>query len=353
MRSLEFSRPRPKVTFGSGLGRLLSSLASDPKPAAPMRLLAISLGPLLSLLPLTAKPLPVGSARITVSGSEPITAFTYKPSGFVDGPLLLVFHGVNRNAEEYRNHAIGMAEKFGAMVVAPQFDARRFKSERYQRGGVLRKGKPQRQGQWTYAIVHRLVAQVRAMEGRPEMPYYLIGHSAGGQFLARMAAFSPGDASRIVVANPGSYLFPTRDLPYGYGFGNLPPQLNNDAMLRAYLAAPLTLYLGTADTAANANFDDSPSALRQGRSRVERGRACFAMARQLAARKKWAFNWRKVETRGVGHSAAQMFAAKEVESALFGRAAHNRGRIARQPVRSAPPSRQLKRGSLPSPLTMR
>jgi len=295
-----------------------------------MRRLALLLATLLSLPTLLAKPLPVGSARFTVSTTDPITAFTYKPACYVDGPLLVVFHGVDRNAKEYRNHAIGMAEKFKAIVVAPQFDSRRFNSERYQRGGVMRNGKPQQQGQWTYAIVHSLVAQVRAREGRPEMPYYLIGHSAGGQFLARMAAFSPGEASRIVVANPSSCLFPTRDLPYGYGFGALPSQLSNDDALRAYLATPLTLYLGTSDTVAFGNFDDSPTAMKQGLSRVERGRACFAMARNLAAQRKWAFNWRKVETRGVGHSASQMFAAKEVELALFGTPPNSR-RAAAQP----------------------
>ena len=289
-----------------------------------MRHFALLLGTLLGLPMLAAKPLPVGSAHFTLGTSAPITVFTYKPSGYVGGPLLVVFHGTSRNAEDYRNHAISMAEKFKLMVVAPQFDARRFKTDRYQRGGVLRNGKPQPQTQWTYAIVHRLIAQVRAKEGRPQLPYYLIGHSAGGQFLARMAAFSPGEASRIVVANPSSLLFPTRELPYGYGFGGLPSHLSNDKVLRNYLASPLTLYLGTGDTTASANFDDSSTAMKQGLSRIERGRACFKMARKLAAQRKWAFNWRKIETRGVGHSAPQMFAAKEVKLALFGDTPHRR-----------------------------
>ncbi len=308
-----------------------------------MRFLAILLGAMLGIQVAAARPLPPGPSRFVLPNPDPITVFTYKPSSYRNGPLLVIFHGVNRNAEEYRNHAIGMAEKFKAIVVAPQFDSRRFNSDRYQRGGVLRNGKPQPQEQWTYAIVHRLVAQVRAAEGRPAMPYYLIGHSAGGQFLARMAAFSPGDASRIVVANPSSHLFPTRDLPYGYGFGNLPPELSSDARLRAYLAAPLTLYLGKGDIAATANFDASPTAMRQGVSRVERGRACYAMARKLAARNKWTCNWRKIETRGVGHSAAGMFASKDVESALFGRTS-NKPLLERllHPVRSGASGAQSK-----------
>ena len=285
---------------------------------APMNPCAIILGTILIAQALAAKPLPVGASRFTLPAADPIDVFTYKPSGFHNGPLLVVFHGVDRNAEEYRNQAICMAEKFKAIVVAPRFDDARFKSERYQFGGVLRNGKPQPRAQWTYAMIPRVVAFVRAGEGRGNMPYYLIGHSAGGQFLARMAAFQPGDACRIVASNPSSYLFPTLDLPFGYGFGKLPPELNNDEAMRAYLATPLTLYLGTGDKGATAHFDDSPTAMKQGASRVERGRACFEMARQLAARRKWAFNWRKIEKPGVGHSASRMFAAKEVGDALFG-----------------------------------
>ena len=171
------------------------------KTSPVMKSLAIILGAVLVVQPVTAKsfgtqplqppvvkPIPAGSARFTLPAPDPITVFTYKPSGYSNGPLLVVFHGVDRNAEEYRNHAICMAEKFKAIVVAPQFDAARFTSERYQRGGVLRNGKPQPQDQWTYTIVLRLVKLMRAREGRQDMPYYLIGHSAGGQFLARMAA---------------------------------------------------------------------------------------------------------------------------------------------------------------------
>jgi len=262
-------------------------------------------------------PLPEGPARFTLPGAEPLTVFTYKPANYAGGPLLVVFHGVGRNADGYRDHAIAMADRFRALVAAPLFDAGRFNAERYQRAGLLRKGVPQPREQWTCAFVPRLVEQVRAMEGRPDLPCYLIGHSAGGQFLVRLAAFMPGSARRIVAANPGSELFPTRDMAFGYGFGGLPPELSGDAALRAYLAAPLTLYLGTGDTVADPDFDRSPAAMRQGASRLERGRACFERARALAEANHWAFNWRKVETAGVGHSASRMFSAREVEDALF------------------------------------
>ena len=109
------------------------------------------------------------------------------------------------------------------------------------------------------------------------------------------------------------------DQEFGYGFGGLPPELNSDDVLRRYLAAPLTIYLGTGDVTPEHSFDASPAGMRQGASRLERGRTCFARAEQLARERGWTFNWRKVETPGVAHEAAFMFAAKEVEDALFGR----------------------------------
>ena len=268
-----------------------------------------------------AAPLPMGPGKIEFpNGTEPITLFTYKPPTYKDGPLLVVCHGVQRNAEDYRNFAITLAERFGAIVVAPLFDTARFPSLRYQRGGLLDKdGKIQPPEAWTYAVIPKIVAHLRELEASPKLPYYLIGHSAGGQFLVRLAAFMPGEAVRIVAGNPGSHLFPDREQKFGYGFGGLPDELSNDEVLRRYLAAPLTFYLGTADITPEHSFDASPEGMKQGPNRLARGRACFAAAQKLAQERGWAFNWRKVETPGIGHEAAFMFAAKEAGDALFGK----------------------------------
>lgn len=270
---------------------------------------------------LAATPLPVGSARTELPDQvEPIVLFTYKPPTYREGPLLIVCHGVGRNAEDYRNFAITLAERFGVMVVAPLFDKERFPTLRYQRGGLVdAAGRAERPEKWTYAYIPRIVAHVRTREGRPALPYYLIGHSAGGQFLVRLAAFLPGEATRIVAANAGSHLFPTRAATFGYGFAGLPPELSSDEVLRRYLAAPLTLYQGTGDTIADPNMDATPPAMQQGRNRLERGRAAFAAAEALARERGWAFHWRLVETAGIGHDAAFMFAAPEAGLALFGK----------------------------------
>ncbi len=263
---------------------------------------------------------PLGPGALTVDVGVSLQVFTYKPPTYRGGPLIVVFHGVGRNAEEYRNFAITLGERFGAIVAAPLFDKERFPVEAYQRGGILKDGVLQPREAWTYALVPRLVEALRAREGQSKLPFYFVGHSAGGQFVVRMAAMAgPLGASGIVAANPGSHLFPTREAAFGYGFGGLPAELSDDAALRRYLATPLTLYLGTADTdEAHASLDRSEPAMRQGKNRYERGLNCFAVAERLARQRGWTFAWRKVATPGVGHVAAEMFAAPAAELALFG-----------------------------------
>lgn len=263
--------------------------------------------------------IPPGSARIEVDlETARLEVFTYRPAGYRAGPMLIVFHGMLRNAEDYRDHARAMGDRFGMLVVAPRFDQAQFGAGTYQQGGLMRNGEVAPRATWTWSLVPRLADRLRRQEGRPDMPYYLIGHSAGGQFLVRLTAFVPTEASRIVAANPGSELFPTQELDYPYGFGGLPDSVASEAHLRAYLARPLTLYLGTGDTVRDDDLDKSAQADRQGPNRYERGRNAYDRARELARSRGWDFRWRLVEAPGVGHDHQAMFDAPQCRDALFG-----------------------------------
>lgn len=270
----------------------------------------------------SATPIGRGAGSFTLANDgEPIEVFTYKPTGTCDGPLIVVVHGSDRNASEYRDWAAPLAEKFRALVVAPRFDPERFDDERYKRmGGVTRGGALQPREKWTFTIIERLVAEVRARESRPDLPYYLIGHSGGAQFVVRMALFAPGQARGFIAANAGSYPFPERDVAFPYGLGGLPEELAGDDALRRFHAAPLTLYLGTGDVWQRAvdGFDASPAAMRQGFVRLGRGQHFYATSRRYAAAQGWPFRWRIVEAPRIGHSGRQMFAAPEAEDAFFG-----------------------------------
>jgi hypothetical protein len=279
-------------------------------------------------------PVPDGSSKIVVDvGKYKLDVFTYRPKNFKDGPLIVIFHGTNRNADEYRDFGIGMAERFGAIVAAPLFDNKQFPSDLYHNGGLLKKGKLQPADEWTGSFTPKIAAEIRKREGRPKLPYYFIGHSAGGQFLSRISGFVYPGAVRIVAANPGGHLFPTRDLPYPYGFGNLPKEISDDDAIQLYLAQPLTIYVGTADL-LKAQLPMSETAMKQGPNRYERGKNCFKMAKELALAKGWSLHWRLVEAPEIGHDGKKMFDHPNSIEALFGIPANKAEAPAKEKVRS-------------------
>lgn len=265
---------------------------------------------------------PLSDGRSTIQatiGQTALDLYCFKPSSFQGERLLIVLHGVNRNADEYRDNSQGLAERFQALVVAPRFDAQRFPSSKYHRGGIVdSQGQATPSEQWTYSMLPAIADYMRLIENRPEMKLWVIGHSAGGQFVARMSAFVEMEVERFVAANPGSHLFATRELPFGYGFGGLPESLSNDDRLRHYLSAPLTIFLGTLDNAPDQYFDDSPEAMQQGPGRLQRGQNCYEQARKLAASKNWHFAWTLIEAPGVGHDHRAMFDNDQCIHALLG-----------------------------------
>jgi dienelactone hydrolase len=268
---------------------------------------------LLAAAPVAAEPIPIGNGRQTIDvGGTRLTLFTYRPA-CPDPSLLLVFHGIARNAADYRDYARALADRDCLLVVAPLFDKRAF-PQGYQRGGIVRDGVVRKPGDWTGRLALALVDWVRRQEGRP-LAYSLLAHSAGAQFLERLAAFVPTEAKRIVVANPGSYVFPSLAIAAPYGLGKVYAGADGEAELKRYLAQPLTIYLGEGDIRED-DRDDSPDALAQGASRHQRGVNAFKAGKTLAQARGWPFNWRLVELPGVGHSAKKMFAAPQASAAL-------------------------------------
>jgi pimeloyl-ACP methyl ester carboxylesterase len=269
---------------------------------------------LLPLLgaPAVAEPIPqgLGEQTFTVKG-EPLEAYTYRPQ-CKDPSLLVVFHGQDRDAADYRDDAAELADSACMLVVAPLFDAERFPTWRYQQGGLARRGAVQPQAEWTGPYVLGLVEEIRRAEGRP-MPYTLLAHSAGAQFLMRFAATQANDAVRTILANPGTLVWADATKMVPYGLKGLPGDA--DEALRRYLAQPVTLLLGDRDTKQD-TLSEAPDAQLQGDSRYERGMTVFRAAEAKAKALALPFNWRLIEVPGVGHSARKMFAAPEAAQAL-------------------------------------
>ncbi|MGH8618769.1 MAG: alpha/beta hydrolase [Burkholderiales bacterium] len=268
--------------------------------------------------------LPEGNGQVQLTaGGETFDVWTYKPVGYRGGPLLMTFHGLGRNAEAYRDAARPLADRFGLLVVAPQFDAKRFPGWRYHSAGLVRERfvagveelSLEPEEQWTSRHVLGLVDAARQAEGRPGLGYLLLGHSAGGQMLSRIVAFTPTSARGILIANPSSFVWPSRDRRFPYGFGGLPERLADDAALRRYLNQPLTVLTGTADTGAK-DLDTRPGAVAQGANRHERAVAFYREAERLARARGWAFAWQLYTVPGVGHSARDLYAAAPTTAAI-------------------------------------
>lgn len=262
----------------------------------------------------------VGKSEVELTaGDVPLKCFLYRPATYKDGPLLFVFHGVLRNASEYRDHAVGMGDRFGMLVVAPLFDETRFPLAKYQHGGIVRDGKAVPADERTGAMVPKLVAAIRQREQRPDLPYYMIGHSGGGQFLFRLAAFVDTDARETVASNSGTLVFPRKDAPFPYGYGKLPEELATDAEMKRFVGQRLTLYIGDKDIERDEYLDVLPEADAQGQTRFERNQAAFAAWKKLAEEKRWPFRWRIVVAKGIEHDHEKMFDHAVCQEALFGR----------------------------------
>jgi pimeloyl-ACP methyl ester carboxylesterase len=227
-----------------------------------------------------------------------------------------VFHGVLRNAEEYRDDSIEMGERFRALIVAPLFDEATFPKPKYQFGGILKNGKATPSHEWTGEYVNRIAKEIRGRERRPEMPLYLIGHSGGGQFVIRTSAFVGTDARRIVAANPGTHLFPIRTAEFPFGFQGLPEELQTDARLKTYLAQPLTIYLGTKDIERDEYLDVTAPAELQGKTRFERGQNAYSTAKKIADKRQWPFGWKLVIAPDIEHDHTKMFNHSRCAEAL-------------------------------------
>ncbi len=269
-----------------------------------------------------AEPIGPGNAQqiASVDGVD-LPVFTYRPSGCQPRFLLLVFHGVGRDGGPYRDHARPLADHVCAIVVAPQFDQKRFPRDEYQYGGMTSASiasgasTTSAAGRRTVDLIPGLVRWARDAAGQTELPYILLGHSAGAQFVDRVAAYAPVTAARVVVANPSTWVLPDTKTAIPFGFDGLGTDEVEEKALRAYLAEPLTVLLGQ-DDVHQRWLAQGKHARAQGDNRYDRGTHAFHAAEEVARRNGWAFGWRLIEVPGVGHDAAAMFGSPQAVEAL-------------------------------------
>lgn len=247
---------------------------------------------------------------------RPMRVYTYRPRGCdTRCPIVFVMHGVKRDASAYRDHWELMADNYNVLVVAPEFATRYWpKATAYDLGGVA--GQPDRE-KWAYSAIEHLFDEVRDGQNG----YAIFGHSAGGQFVQRMALFRPDNrASVMVAANPGWYAMPEwrkekASHPYPYSLVESPV---GEAELKRALQRRFVLMLGEKDSDPDhENLNQSEGAKGQGASRVDRGEAFFKAATAAAGELGVKFAWELNEVPDTAHDGAAM--SRIAAQMLYGR----------------------------------
>ena len=245
---------------------------------------------------------------------HPVWLHAYRPATHApDGPVVFVLHGLARNAEEYRDYWIDIAEQHGVLVLAPAFPEETHPGARaYNDGGVLdAHGDITPSRRWAYQVPARMLALLQRAGVTKRRQAFLFGHSAGAEFAQRLALLTDRSPfCAVVAANAGWYTLPTLLRPFPEGLGGLGL---TDADLEARLAWPLTILAGEADLdTTGPSAPRLPAALAQGANRFARAQHVLAFARAEAVRRGTACHWRLETAPGIandGYALSQICAS--------------------------------------------
>jgi len=268
---------------------------------------------------------------------------------------ILVIHGGYRIPEEYyapilvalaANRDLERNWRRKTLVLAPHFQERA-EAAPGEHGwkGDWREG-GESDGVSSYAVVDALIDRLRGGTF-PNLKWIVItGHSAGGQFVQRYAAFTDVDlkpapnAARVkfVPANPSSYLYlnkyryggktnqwiiPERDCKSGDGYNEWKYGLDG---LYGYTAARgaefarvhlpqrrIEVLAGTADVLADDGFDTDCGAMWQGATRYERAQIFKAFMDHFYPTNQVTLT----SVPGMGHNGPGMLTSPQGLNALF------------------------------------
>ncbi|UYV15829.1 hypothetical protein [Porphyrobacter sp. ULC335] len=246
-----------------------------------------------------------GRGRFVFSGWEgpPLPVWYQLPEEVTpETPVVVVMHGVNRDADRYRDEWSELAREQRFIVIVPEFSNADFPGSGGYNTGFFTNadGTPRPRSLWSFAAIEPLFDDVRRRFGTAAERYTIYGHSAGAQFVHRFVMFMPeARIEQAITANAGWYTMPDPALAFPYGTKGAPI---TGEILAAALAKPLTVLLGTADTdMADPDLRTTEEANRQGPHRFARGQSFHAEGRALAERLGTPFGWQIDFVPGVGH----------------------------------------------------
>lgn len=243
-----------------------------------------------------------------------INVFTYRPKAFSStSPVLIVIHGNRRNADTYRDQWIDQAEKYNALLLAPQFSRRNGfpQDSHFNMGNVFTMNKQDSilaanpENDWAFSLIDPVFEYAKKLTASKASEYYIYGHSAGSQFVHRFLYFKPDARVRAAAcANAGWYTMPDFSQLYPYGLKATSCTRQN---LQKLYARRVAVCLGENDTVTTAeNLRRTPEAMMQGKFRLERGLNFFRAHQHMAAKLQVPFNWSLITVPGARHSNRQM-----------------------------------------------
>lgn len=243
---------------------------------------------------------------------RPVRVYTYRPARCdAKCPMVFSIHGVSRTASNYRDNWELAADRYHLVIVAPEFSKQHWSG--YNEYDVRKE--PNRE-KWAFSVIEHLFDEVG--DGRKE--YAIFGHSAGGQFVHRMAFYLPANrASVMAAANPGWYAMPEwrKDKgadPFPY---SLVETGIGEAEVRQALRRRFFLLLGEKDIdAEHKDLRRTGEAMKQGATRLERGENYFKAVTATAAGLGEKLAWELREVPGVAHQAPPM--SRYAADAIFG-----------------------------------
>jgi len=257
-----------------------------------------------------ATPIPDGKWRFQFADAKgrpdrPLDVYTYRPRRCDSRcPIVFVLHGAKRDASRYREYWELLADRYQVLIVAPRFSQERWpKAAGYNLGDMAAETDREK---WAYSAIEHLFDEVR--DGHNG--YAIFGHSAGGQFVQRMAFFRPDNRATVMVAaNPGWYAMPEwrkdrTENPFPYSMVGSPA---GEAELRRALQKRFVLLLGEKDDDPDdENLNQSAPATKQGASRVERGENFFKAATSAARELGIPLAWEMHEVPDTAHDGEAM-----------------------------------------------
>jgi hypothetical protein len=246
---------------------------------------------------------------------KPVVVYYYKPKTVTaDTRVVFAIHGVDRSGKRARDNWLPFSEKYGLIVLAPEFDDMHYPPHLFQLGGMEKD-----KASWTFPIIEKIFDKVRNEENLSTNSYILFGHSAGGQFAHRFVMMMDNPrVSVAIAANAGNYtmpVYPTSIFDHRFPWA-LDESVLDTAHLKAAFGRKLIVLLGENDIQTEAsNTIMARESLAQGRTRLERGKSFYAKAKDQAEKMHTPFEWKLVTVPGVGHNSKEM--SKAAAKMLF------------------------------------